>query len=137
MAEDEVVGRHHQLNGHELKQALGNGSGAGSLVCCRPRGRKEPDRTLSNNRKGGALEPRCCFGSRPSQLSLLHLERVFGLASISPQCILSGLLLQPVCVSLERPKHTSSQRQLMLPAGRACPQAVTPRTLDRRPDPTA
>ena len=30
-----MVGWHHQLNGHELEQALGDGEGQGSLVCCR------------------------------------------------------------------------------------------------------
>ena len=32
--EDERVGWHHQLNGHELEHALGDGDGQGSLVCC-------------------------------------------------------------------------------------------------------
>ena len=32
--EDETVGWHHRLNGHELEQALGVGDGQGSLVCC-------------------------------------------------------------------------------------------------------
>ena len=32
MTEDEVVGWHHQLNGHEFEQALGDGEGQGSLV---------------------------------------------------------------------------------------------------------
>ena len=41
---DEMVGWHHQLNGHELEQALGNGEGQGSLACCSPWGRKESDR---------------------------------------------------------------------------------------------
>ena len=27
-----MVGRHHQLNGHEFEQALGDGEGQGSLV---------------------------------------------------------------------------------------------------------
>ena len=36
---------HHQLDGHELEQALGVGDGQGSLVCCSPWGRKESDRT--------------------------------------------------------------------------------------------
>ena len=36
MTEDEMVGWHHQLNGHEFKQALGDGVGQGSLVCCSP-----------------------------------------------------------------------------------------------------
>ena len=41
MTEDEMVGWHHQLNGHEFKQALGDGEGQGSLACCSPWGRKE------------------------------------------------------------------------------------------------
>ena len=45
MKEDEVVGWHHQLNGHEFEQASGNGDGEGSLVCCSPWGRKELDTT--------------------------------------------------------------------------------------------
>ena len=35
MTEDEMVGWHQQLNGHEFEQALGAGEGQGSLVCCR------------------------------------------------------------------------------------------------------
>ena len=38
MTEDEMVGWHHQLNGHEFEQALGDGEGQGSLVCCSPWG---------------------------------------------------------------------------------------------------
>ena len=41
--EDEMVGWHHQLNGHEFKQALGVGDGQGSLACCGSWGRKESD----------------------------------------------------------------------------------------------
>ena len=43
--EDEVVGWHHQLNGHEFGQALGVGDGQGSLLCCSPWGCKETDTT--------------------------------------------------------------------------------------------
>ena len=39
--EDEIVGWHHPLNGHEFEQALGVGEGQGSLVCCSPWGQKE------------------------------------------------------------------------------------------------
>ena len=42
-AEDEMVGWHHQLNGQEFDQTLGDGEGQGSLVCCSPWGRKESD----------------------------------------------------------------------------------------------
>ena len=40
MAEDEMVGWHHRLNGHECEQILGDSEGQGSLVCCRPWGCK-------------------------------------------------------------------------------------------------
>ena len=43
--EDEMVGWHHQLDGHEFEQTLGVGDGQGSLVCCNPWGGKEPDTT--------------------------------------------------------------------------------------------
>ena len=33
MTEDEIVGWHHQLNGHRFEQALGVGDGQGSLAC--------------------------------------------------------------------------------------------------------
>ena len=45
VTEDEIVGWHHQLNGHEFEQALGVGDGQGSLVCCSPWGHKESDTT--------------------------------------------------------------------------------------------
>ena len=45
MTEDEMVGWHHRLNGHESEQAPGVGDGQGGLVCCSPRGRKESDTT--------------------------------------------------------------------------------------------
>ena len=43
--EDEMIGWHHRLNGHEFEQALGAGDRQGSLVCCSPWGRKESDTT--------------------------------------------------------------------------------------------
>ena len=43
--EDEMVGSHHRLNGHEFKQALGVGDGQRSLACCSTWGRREPDPT--------------------------------------------------------------------------------------------
>ena len=41
MTGDEMVGWHHQLDGHEFEQALGVGEGQGSLVCCSPWSCKE------------------------------------------------------------------------------------------------
>ena len=43
MTEDEMVGRHYQLNGHESEQAPGVGDGQGGLECCSLWGCKESD----------------------------------------------------------------------------------------------
>ena len=43
MTEDEMLGWHHQLDGHEFEQALGVGDGQGGLACCSPCGCKESD----------------------------------------------------------------------------------------------
>ena len=43
--EDEMVGWHHWLDGHEFEQAPGVGDGQGSLACCSPRDHKESDMT--------------------------------------------------------------------------------------------
>ena len=45
MSEDEMVGWHHRLNGHESGQIPGAGDGQGSLVFCSPWGCKELDMT--------------------------------------------------------------------------------------------
>ena len=53
MTEDEMVGWHHQLNGHEFEQILGDSEGQGSLACCSPWGLKESDMIEQlNNNKG-------------------------------------------------------------------------------------
>ena len=41
--EDEMVGWHHWLHGHEFEQAPGFGDRQGGLVCCSPWGHKESD----------------------------------------------------------------------------------------------
>ena len=40
-----MVGWHHQLNGHEFEQALGDAEDQGNLACCSPYGCKESDMT--------------------------------------------------------------------------------------------
>ena len=52
MTEDEMVGWHHWLNGHEFEQTLGDSEGQGSLGCCSLWGCKESDTTewLNNNK---------------------------------------------------------------------------------------
>ena len=49
MTEDEMVGWHHWLNGHEFQQALGVGNGQGSFACCSSWGHKELDMTEQLN----------------------------------------------------------------------------------------
>ena len=48
---DEMVGWHHQLNGHRFEQTPGDSEGQGRLVCCSSWGHKELDTTerLNNN----------------------------------------------------------------------------------------
>ena len=43
MTEDEMLGRHHRLNGHELEQTPGDGEGQGSPAGCSPWGGKQSD----------------------------------------------------------------------------------------------
>ena len=45
MTEDEMVGWHHRLHGHQSEQALGVGDGQGGLACCSPWDHKESDTT--------------------------------------------------------------------------------------------
>ena len=45
MTEDEMIGWHHRLNGHEIEKALGVGDGQGSLAGCSLWNCKELDAT--------------------------------------------------------------------------------------------
>ena len=47
--ENEMVGWHHQLDGHEFEHAPGVGDGQGSLACCHPWGHKKSDMTERMN----------------------------------------------------------------------------------------
>ena len=80
--EDEIVGWHHQLNGHEFEQALGNGEGQGRLACCSPWDNKELDMTEKlNNSITDALKLWCWR----------RLLRVFWTARRSNQSILKEI----------------------------------------------
>ena len=56
MTEDEMMGWHHQLNGHEFEQLPGDGEGQGSLVCCSPWGHKELDMTEQWNSNASGIK---------------------------------------------------------------------------------
>ena len=49
LTEDEMIGWHHQLDGHEFEQALEVGEGEESLAFCSPWGRKYSDMTEQMN----------------------------------------------------------------------------------------
>ena len=53
MTEDEMVGWHHHLGGHEFEQVPGDGEGQGSLACYSPWGCKESDMTERLNNSIG------------------------------------------------------------------------------------
>ena len=74
--EVEMVGWHHQLNGHELGQTLEDSEGQRGLVCCSPWGHKESDMTswLNNNKWKPSTWPHClATTTKISQVSLLFL----------------------------------------------------------------
>ena len=52
VTEDEIVGRHHQYNGHKLGQSPGHDDRQGGLASCSPRGHEELGITwrLNNNK---------------------------------------------------------------------------------------
>ena len=76
--ENEMVGWHHRLDGHEFEQALGFGDGQGSLVCCTPWGRRESDMTEWLNwapllpKAGSGLH---CLRPRPNCSFYFYLAR--------------------------------------------------------------
>ena len=49
VTQDEMVGWHHQLKGHEFEQT--HGEGQGSLVCCSPWGHRESDTTVTEQQQ--------------------------------------------------------------------------------------
>ena len=69
--ENELVGWHHQLTGHEFEQALGDGEGQGSVACC---SYKELDMTewLNSNNTDTASSPRV-HSLHPSSLLVVYI----------------------------------------------------------------
>ena len=65
MAEDGMVGWHHQLKGREFERTVGDSEGQGSLACCSPWGHKESDTERLNNNK--ARRPEGCKFERGTE----------------------------------------------------------------------
>ena len=78
MTEDEMVGWHHRLNGHEFEQTPGDGERQGSLACCSPWGCKESDTRLSDCTELRVLkEPGESFIKRKEQTSFLKKQKAW------------------------------------------------------------
>ena len=87
VTEDETVGWHYRLNGHEFEQTPGDGEGQGGLVCCSPWGCKELDMTEPPNNKGSLLGDVAQEGYEEGKISQ-------GLGDICPAGVmLAGLAL--------------------------------------------
>ena len=56
MTEDEMLGWHYQINGHESEHTPGDGEGQGSLACCSPWDHEESDSTQRLNNNNPAVE---------------------------------------------------------------------------------
>ena len=87
MTEDEMVGWHHWLDGHDLEKTQGDSEGQGVLVCCSPWGHKGSDRTerLSSNKLKGCLCREAMFWVTSSYtISVIHV-------STSGYCFTAGL----------------------------------------------
>ena len=113
--EDEMVGCHHRLDGHEFEQALGVGDGQGDLVCCSPWGHKESDTTEGLNWLiqmvylpfsplpfASLLFSAICKSSSDNHLTFLHFF-LLGMVSItaSIQCYKPlSIALQALCLPL-------------------------------------
>ena len=83
--EDEMAGWHHQLDGQEYEQTLGDGEGQGRLACCSPWGRRELDTTerLNNGNSPASLD------SKETHSAKLHLKQKW-----HKQPSLSGIVLK-------------------------------------------
>ena len=68
--EDEMVGWHHWLDGHEFEQAPEDGKGQGNLACCSPWGHKESDMTEWLNNK------KICNNTWVNLLSILNSQLI-------------------------------------------------------------
>ena len=64
MAEDEMGGWHHRLNGHESEETPGDNDGQGGLACCSPWGRKESDTTERLNSNTNTTHSTVCWTVR-------------------------------------------------------------------------
>ena len=83
-----MVGWHHQLDGHEFEQALGDGEGQGSLVLLQSTGVTESDMTEQMNKNSIA----CNYPTLSNAVSVSH-TRSPSKSEVRPQQTLAGVYL--------------------------------------------
>ena len=84
--EDEMIGWHHRLNGHEFEQTLGDSEGQESLACCSPWGHKQLDMNeWLNNRYIKGIP----FNTSRTHILLEHTQNIFQVRSCKPKTSLS------------------------------------------------
>ena len=66
-----MVGWHHQLNGHEFEQTLGDSEGQRSLLCCNPWGRRVRHHLAAEQQQNSGYNSLRCK-KHPCCSSLLH-----------------------------------------------------------------
>ena len=66
---DEMVGWHHQFNGHEFEQTPGLGEGQGRLAGCSPQGHKASELTEQLNNDNQVTLPELVGSKLPSGIS--------------------------------------------------------------------
>ena len=76
--ENEMVGWHHQLDGHEFEQGPGVGDGQGSLACCSPWGQKDLDMTewLNWTKLNCSVIPTLCDPQGISRTRILEWDAI-------------------------------------------------------------
>ena len=88
MTDDEMVGWHDRLNGHEFEQTPGDGERQGSLMCRSPWGRKESDTTERLNNHHHQLV-KCLEGKKYTMPDIYTLW-----GSNTSQCVIIRSFLQ-------------------------------------------
>ena len=63
MTEDEMVGWHHRLNGHEFEQIPGDSEGQGNLTCCSPWGCRIGHSRVTKQQKQWIIQTHCRLSS--------------------------------------------------------------------------
>ena len=119
MTQNEIIGWHHWLNGHEFEQTPGDGEGQGSLACHSPRGHKELDTTywLQNNRDREGMRESCSISPcrqplpSPHTLGSLALQQPCIWARVSSEnSTITHSLSPPDRIRLKKKKREPERR---------------------------